>query len=380
MITERVLLKWVSGCGLIGALGAGCGDNNRPSNVGGMGGGPDASGGVAGSQTGGGGSGGAVNTEVGTLPPPPAPPTSDVPEPGGSVTTPNLRVLPWAGFKAAMTYTFDDSQPSQLEHWAELKATETPVTFFINPSNNWQAGYDDIMKDIVASGGEIGNHTWTHCHADLSACTPVGTQEQEIDQASTYIISHVGVPAVASFAAPFGEVGWNQYASPRFLLGRGVVGGFVPPAGQADWYNLPAVGIVAGQTATNFNATIDLARSQGRWGIFLFHSILPTANNWYAGVEIADITTSITYANSLKDVWVSRMADIGAYSRAQQMFEKLPSGSTWTWTLPDHFPKGGVLRVTVDGGSLSQGGTKLAWDSHGYYEVSLDAGTLDWSP
>ena len=37
-------------------------------------------------------------------------------------------------------------------------------------------------------------------------------------------------------------------------------------------------------------------------------------------------------------------------------------------------------RVTVDGGTLSQNGTPLAWDRRGYYEVSLDAQSLSWAP
>ena len=44
-------------------------------------------------------------------------------------------------------------------------------------------------------------------------------------------------------------------------------------------------------------------------------------------------------------------------------------------TSPGHF-----LRVTVDGGTLSQNGQALVWDGHGYYEVALDAGTLTWAP
>ena len=102
--------------------------------------------------------------------------------------------------------------------------------------------------------------------------------------------------AVYSFAAPFGDTGWNTYAAPRFLVGRGVMSGMVPPTGQSDWYNLPVFQVAAGQTATEFDAGIDDARSQGRWCIFMFHSILPTTNNWFAGVDIAGITASITYA------------------------------------------------------------------------------------
>jgi hypothetical protein len=53
-----------------------------------------------------------------------------MPRPSGGVTNPNLRVLPWAGFKAALSYTFDDSQPSQMEHWPKLKAAAQPVHNF----------------------------------------------------------------------------------------------------------------------------------------------------------------------------------------------------------------------------------------------------------
>jgi len=234
---------------------------------------------------------------------------------------------------------------------------------------------------VAAAGSEIGNHTWSHCHSDLSDCTPVGTAEEEIDAATEYIIDHFGVPAVLSFASPYGDSGWNQYAASRFLVGRGVVSGFVPPTGASNWYNLPIISVTEGQTADDFTAAIDNAYSQGRWGIFMFHSILPTSDNWYAGVEMTDIAASIDYAQGFEDVWIERMGVVGAYVRAQQMFEAVtPTDNVWTWTLPERYPTDGVLRVTVDGGSLSQSGTELTWDPHGYYEVSLDAGQLTWSP
>jgi peptidoglycan/xylan/chitin deacetylase (PgdA/CDA1 family) len=335
----------------------------------------------AGGTLGGAGGGGVGGTVHAASDLPPAPPTSNVAQPTGSVASPNLRVLPWAGFKAALSYTFDDSQPSQMEHWPELKATGVPMTFFLNPSANWQPGYDADWTAVRAAGSELGNHTWSHCHADLSGCTPVGTQADEIDQATTYITSHLGAKSVYAFAAPFGDSGWSNHAAPKFLLGRGVVSGLVPAAGVSDWYNLPVFPVVAGQTATDFNAGIDRARAQGRWSIFMYHSIMPTTNNWFAGVEIADITASLAYAKSLGDVWVDSITAIGAYARAQQAFEAVtPSANTWTWTLPEHFPPGKVLRVTVDGGSLRQGGTPLVWDAHGYYQVALDAQSLTWKP
>lgn len=255
------------------------------------------------------------------------------------------------------------------------------MTFFANPSGNWQPGYDAVWSEVAATGSEIGNHTWSHCHADLSGCKPVGSADEEIRQVTAYLATHLGVPLDYSFAAPFGDVGWNEYAESRFLVGRGVANGFVAVSQTVDWFNLPAIAVTSGQTAKDFNASIDSARSQGRWGIFLFHSLLPTDKNWYAGVEVREVTASIAHAKTTGDVWIDTMASIGAYARAQQLVEELkPIGHTWSWTVPDYFPPGTTLRVIVSGGALHQDGKQLSWNSHGYYEVAFDAGNLSWTP
>ena len=102
-------------------------------------------------------------------------------------------------------------------------------------------------------------------------------------------------------------------------------------------------------------------------------------------VDIDEILYSIKYAKAKGDVWVDSFVNVGAYWVGRKMFNDLTpavSGddTVWTWTLPDHYPSGKYLRVTVDGGTLSQDGTALTWDSHGFYEVSLDAGNLTLSP
>jgi hypothetical protein len=335
-----------------------------------------------------GGSGGTDTTSPGIdggpstpLAPLPEPPSAEVPVPSATVASPNLRVLPWAGFKSALTYTFDDSQPSQIEHWPELQGIGKPLTFFIEPSQSAQQANYDAKWTAVGVGNELGNHTWTHCHANLADCTPIGTQDDEIVRTTAYLTSHLGAPAVYSFAAPYGDTGWNPFAKPHFLLGRGVSSGVVPATGVNDWYNLPVFAVTEGQTAAAFNAGIDTARTHGAWVIFLYHSLLPTAANWYAGEKIADVTAAAAYALAFGDVWMDSMSAVGAYVRAKQVFEKVtPVGNVWTWSLPEHFPSGELLRVTVEGGRLSQGGVPLAWNAHGYYEVGFDAGSLTWTP
>jgi peptidoglycan/xylan/chitin deacetylase (PgdA/CDA1 family) len=295
-------------------------------------------------------------------------------------------VLPWAGFSSAVSYTFDDSQPSQIEHFPALAATGVRMTFYVNSSGKSQAGYVATWQEAIALGHEIGNHTVNHCHADLADCSgALETLDREIDDCSSYIVNELGQPSVWTFAYPFGDTGYQSSASSRFLLSRGVASGTVAPSGSTSPHELPVIPAAGGESAAVFNRHIDTANEQGRWLIFLFHSILPTAQNWYAGVEIASITDSIEHAKQLERVWIDSVVEIGTYWLGQRALEAATpttanGTTTWTWELPALFPPGRVLRVAVDGGTLSQDGESLAWDGHGYYEVALDAGALTWTP
>jgi len=299
-------------------------------------------------------------------------------------------VLDWAGFKSAITYTFDDAQPSQVEHYAELQATGVHHTFYINSSSNTSSsGFDATFTQAVKDGHEIGNHTVHHCHADLTACgntasAPVSV-DAELDDNTSYITSHFGQSAVWTAASPFGDTGWDAPAMSRFFINRGVPSGVVAPNANTDPFNLPCHAAVEGETAAMFNAVIDDADARGRWAIFLVHTIAPTSQSWYAPIDISVITDSVAHAKSLGDVWIDSTVNVGAYWRAQKVLSAAtPTASsgvqTWTWTRPDNFPPGAVLRVTVDGGTPSQNGTSLTWDPHGYYEVAFDAQSLTLAP
>ena len=91
----------------------------------------------------------------------PTPPDDDIPRPSGRPE--GLRVLDWAGFRGAVSYTFDDSQPSQIEHYAELQAAGVPMTFYL--SSGWADTsplYEATWRQAVRDGHEIGNHTVHH--------------------------------------------------------------------------------------------------------------------------------------------------------------------------------------------------------------------------
>jgi peptidoglycan/xylan/chitin deacetylase (PgdA/CDA1 family) len=304
--------------------------------------------------------------------------------------TGHLRILDWAGFKAAATFTFDDSQPSQIDAWPVLKAEGVRMTFYVNASQSWYSGYDETWSDVATSGSEIGNHTYHHCYETLRSCpgastVPFATADLEVDSETAYVIEHHGVTTVSTMAYPFGDLKWAPFARKRFFLGRGVHRGMVAPGDDSDPFDLPCVSASGGESASVFDASVDAARAGGKWVIFLFHSLLPTAYSWYAGVNLTSVTGTMEYAKSRGDVWIDSMVNVGAYWIGQKTLSgAAPTVSagrqTWTWTLPDHFPRSKHLLVTVDGGSLSQKGSPLPRSDHGYYEVALDAGSLTWSP
>ena len=98
----------------------------------------------------------------------PSPAVNGLPRPSGAPG--DLTVLDWAGFKGAVSWTFDDAQPSHIAHYAELNAVGVPMTFYLTTNNAGGAGFPRHMESAVNDGHELGNHSVHHCRADLTGC------------------------------------------------------------------------------------------------------------------------------------------------------------------------------------------------------------------
>jgi hypothetical protein len=281
------------------------------------------------------------------------PSTTGKAKPSGA--TGGLRVLDWAGFTGAVSFTFDDNTPSQMANYSALKATGAHFTWFVVGGWSPSAQY----KATLADGQEIANHTYSH--------SGTGSQS-DLEQNETYISTTFGVTA-ASMAAPNCDGSWAPIAPTVVFQNRGPCGSgaaTVSPRDSTNPFLLPAYLPATGASSD----TMDAALSPGKWRIFVIHGF-DSQNNTYQPVPIANVTTSMS--NAVRNgYWAETMTNVGAYWQGQKAISASATTSA-TWSLPAHFPKNMCVRVTTTGGTVTQNGREVPWDEHGYYQISLDA-------
>ncbi len=349
-----------------GTTGTGGSATGGTTGTGGMGAGGHPAGGATG--TGGsatGGTTGTGGTGMGTaatcanlsL----APSMTGVAQPSGAAG--GLKVLDWAGFKGAVSYTFDDNTPSQLPNYSMLKATGAHFTWFvvgswISSNSSTISGY----KNTIADGQELANHTYSH--------QSTGSQS-DLMMNESYIMTNFGVNA-NSMAAPNCDQSWSTVAPNVLFQNRGPCGNTaatVSPRDSTSPFLLPAYLPDTGASASTLTGTYQ----SGKWRIFVIHGF-DSQNGTYQPVPIGNVVPAMMSAVS-GGYWTEGITNVGAYWQGQKL---IPTSATTsaTWTLPAKFPKNMCLRITTTGGTVTQKGVTIPWDTHGYYQISLDAGEV----
>jgi peptidoglycan/xylan/chitin deacetylase (PgdA/CDA1 family) len=298
----------------------------------------------------------------------------------GSPTGNWFRVLRWAGFHSAITYSFDDGFLQQIADYPQLQATNTRMTFYlICKSERDPTTWAQAVKD----GNELGNHTVHHCLSNGTCLSGTwsGSVQAEYDECTEYLKEKYGLANVWTTAAPFGDRGYEPVAKTRFFLNRGTLQGQIGPDTGSDPFYLRAYVARAGDDVSVFKHLIDRAEQKRRWQIFVFHAL----DQGYAWVKVEDLVASIDYAKSKGDVWIDSVVNVGAYWIGQEAVTngkrtRTKDGLIVTWTLPSHFPPGKFVRVVTSLGTLTQDGIKVPRNQAGYYEVALDPGNLAVSP
>jgi hypothetical protein len=299
----------------------------------------------------------------------------------GSVKAPGgLKVVDWAGFRAAITYTFDDA--AQADEYPQLQATGQRMTFFLT------CGLDHdfpVWSQAARDGQELGNHTQHHCKADGTSCAAgpwAGSVDAEYDECTEHLKQVYGLDNIWTTSAPYGDTGYNLAARTHFFLNRGVSNGQVAADDGSRPYHLPAHAPKQGDKAAKLNLVVDAAANRGYWQIFELHSL--KANSGYAPVDIKELVENISYTKLRGDVWIDSMVNVGAYWMGQDALENAIETRTGNqtilkWILPSHFPSGRYVRV-ISKGILEQNGQLIPRSESGYYEIALDPGALTISP
>ena len=132
------------------------------------------------------------------------------------------------------------------------------------------------------------------------------------------------------------------------------------------------------------NPKVDAAESQGKWQTVCIHGFQGGNDGAYQPIDLDGFVQHVEYAKT-KDIWIGTMLEVGAYfigrkAVAGATMQMQGEDRVWEWSLPATFPPDRYVRVTVDGGTLSQDGTPLPWNEHGFYEVALDVGSVTLSP
>ncbi|HVM33515.1 MAG TPA: polysaccharide deacetylase family protein [bacterium] len=293
------------------------------------------------------------------------------------------RVLPWNGHKAAVSLTFDDSDPSHLAvAIPELNRRHLKGTFFLIA--NRTAEKDEWRKAFQA-GQELGNHSLDHLHP--AGLTP-GQEESQVAGAQAVLQKTFGLP-IYCFAYPFTEItpgilGWVQK---NCFIARGGYGQYdMKPADEPDWFNIPARVTLTALPLSTYQGWIDEDFQQGAWMVFMIHGLEGTP--WgYEPIKTV-VFDGILDALQAKDIWVDSFSAVGAYWKAQKVFEKAaPTAQNgefhWTWDIPANFPEHVALKLQLPPGTglaLYQGATRLLPDAQGVYTLSFDGKELTEKP
>lgn len=221
------------------------------------------------------------------------------------------------GAEAAVSLTYDDTLPSQLDN--ALPAVDQQglkMTFFLITNSLESAALRARYTAALGAGHELGSHSVTH-PCETASYTLATMDNTELDPSITTLRS-MGATAPFTYAYPCGTstVGSSQSYIPevtaRFSAARGVSGIIADPK-TVDLGNTP--GMFPPETDTTGSTAIGYvtqARSQRGWVIFGFHGvggdylIYPKTGH--------DALVQYLGANKAK-VWTATFRDVAAYVR-----------------------------------------------------------------
>jgi beta-glucosidase len=245
------------------------------------------------------------------------------------------------GKRAALSLTFDDARPSQVDiGFPIFEKYQVRVTFYVSPDSVEQRL--EGWKKALAGDHEIGNHTLTHpCTGNYYAFREraledmtLGLMAAEIDDAGAAIFRLLGVRP-RTFAYPCGQT----------FIGRGLkVASFVPLVAERflagrKWLsedsNDPAFCDLAqllssesdGKSFEQIRSLIEPAMAEGRWLILTGHEI---GEGGFQTTHAATLDEICRYARDPKNgLWIDTVANVADHiSRSRSALSGRPVSRT----------------------------------------------------
>jgi len=239
--------------------------------------------------------------------------------------------FPWPeGKKCAVTLSFDDSRPSQVEKGIPLlNKYDIDATFYVLPQIFTRRTQD--WKNAVVEGHEIGNHSTTHpCTGSYTFSYNNALENytieklwSDINDANKVIEENLGVKP-KSFGYPCGQKfvstgketkSYVPLIAENFLAGRGWLGEATNKPWICDLSQL--LGMESdGKSFEQLKELVDNAKEEGSWLIL-------------AGHEMDDSGSQTTYLKELeklcqylKDsengIWVGTVEEIATYIKEKR--------------------------------------------------------------
>ena len=233
-----------------------------------------------------------------------------------------------AGVRGALSLTFDDSRPSQIEQGVPLfERFGVRATFYVMPAAVRQR--QDAWRHAVASGHEAGGHTLSHpctCNFSFSASRELNLENMTLDQmgaeiaeSNAQIESLVGVRPV-SFAYPCGQkfVGRGEriqsyvpLIARHYLTGRGWRDEYFNAPDRCDLAQLAGVEF-DGLDFDQVRPQIAEAATSGNWLVLAGHDI--GADPRRQMTKVSTLEAICAYCQDpANGIWLDTVGAIGAY-------------------------------------------------------------------
>lgn len=229
------------------------------------------------------------------------------------------------GNRVAVSITFDDGRPSQLDNGLPiLNKYGVKATFYVNPGN-----ITDRLEEwklVLSQGHEIGNHTSTHpCTGNFVWSRDNALEfktlddlAQEMETANEAIQRLLGV-LPRTFAYPCGQkfvgsgreaVSYVPLVAEKFLVGRGWLNEGANDPNLCDLAQVLGVEF-DGLSFEEAKEWIDRARDNGHWLVFCGHDIGGPARQ-----TTLDTVLDLLCRYSLdrqNGIWIGTVEQVGDY-------------------------------------------------------------------